>query len=1342
MTAKCPIVGIGASAGGLDALKNFFDTAPADMGAAFVVIQHLDPTHTSMTAEILTRHTAMPTSQIEQGTEIEVNHVYVIPPNTSLTLKDNQFHLSPAAPQHGLRMPVDGFFCSLASQQEQRAIGIILSGTGSDGTAGLREIKGAGGIILAQSPATAQFDGMPRAAIDTGLVDFVCNVEDMPARIGDYLEHDYVRQATLPADADLAPVDEASLKSIIALLQTRVGHDFRGYKKGTLGRRIAGRMGLRNIRKTPDYLAYLREEEKEAEELYRDLLINVTSFFRNSNEFEDLENEVLKPLVAAKEADDQIRVWVPGCSTGEEAYSIAMMLLEQCKAADKQCPIQVFATDLDESALAIGRIGIYPANLVAEISPQRLENFFHKQDGTYSVTKKLREVVTFASQNLITDPPFSRLDLISCRNLMIYLEGHLQDKIIHYFHFALNDNGYLFLGRSESINQNAGLFEPIDKKSRIFRKLANAQPAGVNFPITGARMPVTSDMLLPTPRSKETIRLREMMQQQLLRSFAPAVVLTNTKHQVLYFMGPTSDYLEQPSGLPTQDLLTLAPAELRKNLRAGLQQSIDSNDAVTIENIPFHRGGHGKRIRINIKPMTVPGEAHPLFMVTFEDAPSATAEKDVAAIPISHDQASMGELEDKLRDAEEDLQISLEELETTNEELQASNEEMMSVNEELQSANEELETSKEELQAMNEELSTVNNQLKDKVEELASVNDDLKNFVASTGIATLVLDAKHQIGRFTPSSRRLFNLIDGDVGRPIGDIRQKFDDAEFLADVDRVFQEFQAIEREITDHDGACYLMRIAPYRAIEERPGGVIVTFVDITTRLENERKLRESEARFRNLVENAPDPLILVEADGNIALTNSEAQKFYGYEQGELVGMTIENLMPKRFRKKHIIHRENYMKEGKVRPLGVGLELVSLHKDGTEIPVEIGLSPVQTEAGMMVCAAIRDIRDHKAAVVAVSKAKAETEAALAAKSRFLATASHDLRQPLQSLAMLTEGLKLKIDDPEVLELVERQTASLNNLRNLLNSLLDISKLDAGVISVEIEDVDLQAAVNNVCGNLRAEAEKKAIDLSIDVHERIVRSDPNLLQQVLQNLIGNAIRYTDQGSVTVSSQIVGNEVEIAIRDTGRGIPADQLTHVFEEFYQVGRDPQQGDAGLGLGLAIAYRICANLGSEIAVTSTVGEGSVFSFKLPLSTVLLPKKDIAKKDTPAKDIKPSVVMLVDDDAAVLKSTKFRLSLQPGLEIVTAVSSKEAMDGLESMAPRIPDIIVTDYHLGCSKNGLDVIEDTRNRIGQEIPAILVSGDTGLDAADLRQHNINLIFKPTSGNELIETIAELLSS
>ncbi|GAA4644430.1 chemotaxis protein CheB [Pontixanthobacter gangjinensis] len=1342
MKDNCPIIAIGASAGGLAALEEFFDEIPADLGAAFVIIQHLDPKHDSMIAEILARHTAMPVKQIEHGMLVESDNVYVIPPNFYAALNSNIFELSEAVLQHGVRMPIDKFFRSMAEERSRQAVGIILSGTGSDGSLGLRELKAAGGIVIAQSPDTAQFDGMPRAAIATGQVDIISPVVDMIPKIRDYLSHDYVQSVADPSvETDLIG-DEGKLNSIIAVLHAQLGVDFHGYKQGTIGRRIARRMSLRNISQVAEYLTCLREDPGEAKSLYQDLLINVTSFFRDPEAFETLYEKAIIDLVHSKPANEEIRVWVPGSATGEEPYSIAMLLIEEVKRTGKACPIQIFATDLDDTALSVGRAGVYSASQVADISSDRLERFFTRHGKDYQVTNELRETVTFAMQNVVSDPPFSRLDLISCRNLLIYLSGKLQDRIIGYFQFALRKDGYLFLGRSESIAHLEGLFETVDKKSRLYRRLPNAPQQLTSFPVNGVVSRVPSNGITPAPRPKETARLRELMQQQLLRNYAPASVLTNAKHQVLYFMGPTSNYLEQPSGLPTQDLLTLARPELRKKLRAGIKQALETTEPVVLDKISIKSGAARRDTRISIRRMAAPDQADELLIVTFDELEPSAPAVLTSAVDSPTDQSTIDELEGKLRDAQEDLQINLEELESTNEELQASNEEMMSVNEELQSANEELETSKEELQAMNEELTTVNNQLKDKVEQLAELNDDLTNFVSSTGIATVLLDAQHMLGRFTPAAKRLFNLIDTDMGRPISDIRQKFDSDGFLAAVDSVFQTFKPIEKEVTAEDGSTYLMRIAPYRANEQRSGGVVVTFVDISQRLQNERELRESEARFRMLVENAPDPLIMVDGSGQVVLANAEAPQLFGYDRKEFIGMKVEQLIPSDLRKLHVAHRKQYAQNPKVRVMGSGVTLQARMKNGDRIPVEVSLSPVSMEGDEMFCASIRDTREHQHAMEAVKEAQEQAVSALEAKSRFLATASHDLRQPLQSLAMINESLQLKIDDPELAELVERERVSLAHMRSLLNSLLDISKLDAGAMTVKSQDVDLRSAITKICEDFQAEADSKDVKLVVAVQDRIVRSDSDLLQQVFRNLIGNAIRYTNEGSVTVQSHTSGASIIVEVVDTGVGIPTDQVPHIFEEFYQIDRDPQKGDAGLGLGLSIASRIVEQLGSKIEVKSVPGKGSTFSLELPLSDMLLPDQKPEKAKGDVKPPKSGIILLVDDDPAVLNSTKFLLKARFGKGIHTAQSPKEAEKVLAQLSSNEPDIIVTDHHLGASKNGIDLIEYVRQNRDHYIPAILISGDSGLDSADLKNRGIILILKPSRGNELVSTIGHLIAT
>ena len=1470
-------MGIGASAGGLAALKGLFEALPNDTGAAFVVIQHLDPKHESLTAEILTaeiltRSTTMPAVQVVDGMTVQANHVYVIPPNTYLTLDDHSFKLNKPVLHHGLRMPIDTFLWSLAEQHEDRAIAIIVSGTGSDGTLGIRAINGSGGLVLAQSPDSADYEGMPSSAIATGLVDFTCPVQEMPAHIKYYLQHPYIiKQTNTKRDGDIPKDEKSQLSAILAFLKNRVGHDFRAYKLGTLGRRIARRMEFHHLKTMTAYLSFLRKNEDEANLLFKDLLISVTAFFRDPEAFSAFEQKVIIPLVASKHDDQPIRVWIPGCATGEEAYSIAMLLVEHLEKTNTHCSIQIFASDIDETALSYGRTGLYPENIESSVSEARLQRFFSKEDHSYRIKKSLRKLVTFASQNLISDPPFSNLDLISCRNLLIYLSAEVQSKVLALFHFALRENGNLFLGHSETSSQQESLFKPLAKKWRIYQRTGPARSTSrVEFPIASRITRSIPPFVGKQVYDKNQLRLGDVTQQFLLQEFAPAAVLVNIKHQIVHFSGPTSRYLEQPSGSPSQDLLVLAKHELRAKLRLALRQVTEENKRVVIDDIQMLKENGHLGVKVVLRPINVPHNNEPMILITFEEQDETDVtpkqHKDQQLLQqqgsrSTNDSSLIEQMEAELQITREMLQTNVEEWESANEELQAANEEVMSANEELQSSNEELESSKEELQSMNEELTTVNNQYKDKVEELAKSNDDLDNFLSSTNIATLFVDNNLRIGRFTPATQELLNLISTDIGRPIIDIRPKFLDHGLMDDIKRVLSNLVPVECEIKTENGSYYLRRILPYRTNDYRIAGVVITFIDISQRkrseedtlrlatiirdsndaftlcdldgkitawnngaqrmygwseqqalgmnlldlipmdeqknakqlmqsiikgehiqsaeakrigkdgrkinvlltltplldqagvviaiastekdisrrINAENELRASDRNFRSLVESAPDALVIVNASGKIEVANSQAEKLFGYSKQELIGMLIEQLMPSRFAEKHVQHRKSFFTQPKFSVVGNGIKLFALTKSGEEIPVEVGLSPIETDHGKVVSAAIRDIRQRQRSDEALQLAKTTAESALAAKSRFLATASHDLRQPLHSLTLLNKALFKSIDKPEAKKMLGMQGDSLFAMARLLNSLLDISKLESGTVAAQPSHFALRPMLEKLCAGFEVEAYEKGIGLTLEANDNhVVYSDPGLLNQLLQNLLANAIRYTKVGKVTIASSQKHNIVKVSISDTGIGIPAEQLIYIFDEFHQVNRNPQQHHGGLGLGLSIVQRIADLLGTQVNVTSKVGRGSTFSISLPLGKPTL--ATVSKKETNThRTIEKNVqILLVDDDPDVLEASEMLLSMEEGFNIVSVSSPTEAY---AQMDKQLPDLIITDFHLNHKESGLDIIHKAKTKEGQQIPAILVSGDTSAEMETISGENLQLMTKPLNPDELISQAYRLLA-
>jgi two-component system, chemotaxis family, CheB/CheR fusion protein len=856
------IVGIGASAGGLGALKSFLDALPADTGMAFVLVPHLDPRHESMMVELLSQRTRMSICQAKQNTLVQPDHVYVIPPDKYIEIREGHLHLVTPGKPPAHRTAIDHFLKSLAEDQGELAVGIVLSGTGSHGTSGLKEIKLAGGMVMVQDPHSAQYEQMPQSAIDAGLADFVLSPQDMPGALIAYARHPYVNHVFEERRSN--PL-EPELGRILAILKTQTRYDFRWYRKKMMQRRVRRRMGLRQIAEPEAYLQFLREHPEEVTALHKDMLIGVTGFFREPEVFRFLEKEVLPELILRSDGKDPVRVWVPGCATGEEAYSLTMLLVERFLALGKTPLIQIFATDLDRESIARAREGVYPASIAEDVSPQRLIRFFVKLDRQYQIAREIRDAVVFAPQNLISDAPFSRLDLISCRNLMIYLELAVQQRLFPLFHFALKEGGYLVLGSSETVGRQNDLFEPVAKKLRIFRRIPSARRDAELPLLVGG--PAPSPEPLPAPHTP----LAETMRRILLDAFGPAAVLVNVGGEVLSFYGSTTEYLEFPSGEPSRDLISLLRSGLRSKARVCMQKALREQTRVEAHG-HVRRGGAYVPCRIAAIPVREPKEVRGYLLITFQDELPG---KPATPLRAPEDASLLTQLEDDLKTTREDLQITIEELESSNEELKAANEEMMSMNEELQSANEELETSKEELQSMNEELTTVNAQLQEKIEELDAAYTDLNNVLTSSDIATVFLDRNMRIRRFTPPTRKLMNVMPSDIGRPLADLSFRFEDSTIIEEAEEVLEHLSSSEKEISTQDGHAYIRRILPYRTRSNRIEGVTVTFMDITDRKEKETRLNAAFAGLEEQVSRRTAALTAIRdvaVQANAALTVEE--------------------------------------------------------------------------------------------------------------------------------------------------------------------------------------------------------------------------------------------------------------------------------------------------------------------------------------------------------------------------------------------------------------------------------------------------------------------------------------
>ncbi len=812
---------------------------PPDGGIAFIVVQHLDPGHKSLASELLGRCTAMPVAQAEEGVRVEPGHVYTNPPDRYVLIRRGTLHLEAPAERRDRRLPIDRFFNALGEDQHEKAVGIILSGSGADGAVGLRSIVREGGLVIVQQPETAQFDGMPKSAINTGLASAVLPVAQMPKVLVDYARHPYAEGAALFAGPQGS--EAAALDRIMQVLHSGHRFNFAGYKRATVQRRILRRMGLRGIENVAEYAAVLAAEPREADALFKDLLIGVTEFFRDPAAWEALDAEAVVPLVDSKMAGEPVRAWVAGAATGEEAYSLAMLLTERLEHAGKKCPLHVFATDTNEQALAVARAGRYPAGIAAQVSAERLRRFFGEtaDDHHFQARKELRESVVFGAHNLLGDPPYSKMDLVTCRNLLIYLEPEIQKKIVFLLHFALRPGGYLFLGPAETVGKHEDLFEPVSKRWRIFRRIgATPHELIERLASEGADHASAARDAPPAPPGATDTGTR--VQRLIVDRFAPAAVLTNHHFEALYFCGPTDRFLAQPKGGPTRDLLSLSREGLRSRLRGAIREAEKAGSSVVVTDAEVRRGDAFAPVKLTVVPAGPASDPRGLLLVVFEDAPESAPvalDRRVAAARL------VKRLEEELRATKEDLNSIIERLQITVEELTSANEDVVTVNEELQSANEELESSKEELQSLNEELNTVNQQLQDKVGELENANSDLKNLLESNDIATLCLDSKFRIKWFSPAARMLFDLVPTDVGRSITAFAPKLSDGLLLADARRAIEGRKPVEVEVRSSAQRWYVRRTLPYRTTDRSVDGVVITFTDITEI--RRRTVAELEAR-----------------------------------------------------------------------------------------------------------------------------------------------------------------------------------------------------------------------------------------------------------------------------------------------------------------------------------------------------------------------------------------------------------------------------------------------------------------------------------------------------------------
>lgn len=1188
-----PVIGLGASAGGLEALHTFFAHLRPDTGMAFVVILHLSPTHESQAAALLQRQTSMPVQQVTAVVPLVPNHVYVIPPSQHLELVDGHIRLAQPQTEQDRHAPIDHFFRTLADTHTRHAVAIILSGSGSDGTIGITRIKEHGGAIFVQDPEEAAFTSMPRSAIATGLVDDVLPVAQIPARLTAYWRQDPV--LVTGGNGSAAAVDGAVLQEILAVLRVHTQHDFRPYKQPTVLRRIERRMQVVDVPDLPAYLAVLRQRPEEVQALLQDLLISVTNFFRDPPIWTAVA-AIIPQLFAGKGPSDQVRVWVPACATGEEAYTVTMLLLDHALTLDQPPAIQVFATDIDEPSIAHARRATYPETIAGDVDPERLRRFFVVEQGRYRVNQEVRELVMFATHNVLRDPPFTKLDLITCRNLLIYLTQAAQAQVIQTFQFSLRPGGYLLLGTAESLDGTDEHFVAVAKAQHLYRRSTQLSPPPVLTIGGGRSVPPGLRDRGPVPPALPSVA--SDLHQRLLLAHVPPSALITADYEIVHLTRGANRFLHL-EGEPSTNLLRLVHPDLRLDLHTLLFQAAQTQQRVARRGIRLTVDATVHLVDLVVEPVADGAVPDGALLVLFADGGAA----DSTSPGTAEGNGVVSDLSTDLARTQEQLQITIEQYATSSEEYQAANEELQAINEELRAASEELETSKEELQAVNEELSTVNQQLKHTVAELTETNNDLQNLIAATEIATLFLDRALCITRYTPSAETIFHLIPTDRGRPLAHVTHTLQDAHLADDAAQVLRTLIPIARELASADGHAYLVQIRPYRTTDDHIAGIVITCVDITARTQAEAALTE-RARLLDL---SNDAIIVRDTDDRIIYWNHGATDLYGWTRDEAVGQHLHTLLQTEFEaplpQLVVLLQQHDRMEG---------EVVQVTREGRHITAACRWALDRDAQGRpgAILTTYNDITERKQAeaererlLVAEHAARLEAEAALTTREQFLSIASHELRTPLTALignVYLLPTLAAQGPD-QLASLSERITRQAHRLNALVDQLLDVSRLQQGQFVIEPQPTDLAALVAEVVDEFRITLPERTTH-TVAVHRPdapiLVAGDGPRLEQVLQNLLSNAVKYSPQGGpVHVRVRPTATEVILEVEDRGMGIPSADQARLFEPFYRASNGSRQA-SGFGVGLYIVHEIVQRHGGRIAVASTEGQGSTFRVTLPL------------------------------------------------------------------------------------------------------------------------------------------------
>jgi two-component system CheB/CheR fusion protein len=1278
------VVGVGASAGGLDALEQFFGAMPVQTGMAFVVIQHLSPDFKSVMDELLARRTRIPIVLVEDGMLVEPNHIYLIPPKKEMIIAGGKLLLSDKGASQELLLPIDIFFRSLARDVGEHAIGIVLSGAGSDGARGIRDIHEAGGLVLCQDESSAYFDGMPRSARDTGVVDFVLPPAQMH---GVLLDHVRAPDERRKADERILPGRPYGLTSALRFLQDAYGIDFTHYKPSTVVRRIERRLQLTQADSLEGYVKRLAHDSSELDDLFHDLLIGVTRFFRDDGAFECLAQRIIPDLVERAPPNDELRVWVAGCATGEEAYSVAILMHEELRRRQSRSRIKILATDLHRGSLDFASRGLYTADRVTGVPPELLERYFDRRGPNYQVSPELRQTVVFAAHNVIKDAPFTRIDLVTCRNLLIYLQPLAQKKVLGLLNFALKRNGVLMLGPSEHVGSLVDDFEAVDVHWRIYRKHRDLrQGADLARPAAAPQKSFQS----AEPRSgafagyslSQTISVYDT----LLDEYMPPSLLVNERRELVHAFAGANRYLKVREGRPSTDLLEMIGPDLKMAITGAMQRALKEHTQVHYDGLSLLVDGEEKPHRLVVKPVSGSGSAAQHVLITIDPLhgegrpPQSQSELDLTEV--SRDQ--VGSLEAELRRTKESLQATIEELETSNEELQATNEELLASNEELQSTN-------EELQSVNEELYTVNAEYQKKITELTELTNDMDNLLASIQVGTIFLDRKLCIRKFTPLIAEVFSLLPQDVGRPISSFTSRLEQPRLMDDLSEVLETQQAIEREVCDRDGNWFFQRVLPYR-MRGAVHGVVLTLIDIGPLKAAENAVFRERYLLDSLMDNVPDAIYFKDATGRFVRVNRAMGERLGLSSpASAVSKHAHDLLPEP-RARLLDSADERVLLGEAQPYRQEQEQ---REDGLSSWFVTTRQPLRDHAGKVVgmFAVSRDVTEQK---------HIEDEIRLAVRRRdeFLAMLSHELRNPLS--AIVNAGVLLHSDSASEatrkkgLSVIERQS---KQMTRLLDDLLEVSRITQGKIELRRQVIDVRAVANDALIALRERFSSRGLELSATLGEQPVwvEADPARLQQIIVNLLDNAAKYTGAkfpgpgsrpassggapgsnphpddlggppmsgGRTSLELRVQDGSAVITVTDNGVGIDVSLLDTVFEPFVQGLTTIHRTEGGMGVGLSVVRSLVQMHEGKIAAFSAgPGRGSTFVVSLPLAPASAPIPS-AKRSSPWPAGKRVVVIEDNPDGAEM----LRLLLEhAGYEVFTAGDGKSGVELIERVSPQV--------------------------------------------------------------------------